>query len=188
MIDLGLPSGTKWACCNVGASKPENYGNFYAWGETQPKSVYDEITYQYVTGTDTDGDGLYDRDIQYQDIGSDIAGTSYDTATANWGAPWRMPTNDQCEELCSNCTSEWTTQNGVNGRRFTGPNGGTIFFPAPGMPYGGEIIDVGEYGFFWSSTRNEYSSESALNRFFDSTRVVWNNSGRYQGNTVRPVR
>ncbi len=83
MIDLGLPSGTKWACCNVGASKPEDYGNYYAWGETQPKSVYDEDTYAYY------------QNGSYVNIGSDIAGTGYDAATANWGAPWRRDSGGQ---------------------------------------------------------------------------------------------
>lgn len=103
MIDLGLPSGTKWACCNVGANAPEEYGNYYAWGETQPKSVYGWSTYQY---------GYYNYDGDYShlvNIGSDIAGTGYDAATANWGAPWRMPSKAQCDELINNTTSVWTT-------------------------------------------------------------------------------
>ena len=79
-IDLGLPSGTKWACCNVGASTPEGYGNYYAWGETEPKSEYNLSTYIHCDGSQS----------TYHDIGSDIAGTGYDTATANWGAPWRI--------------------------------------------------------------------------------------------------
>lgn len=121
MIDLGLPSGTKWACCNVGATMPEGYGNYYAWGETQPKSTYNWNTYQY---------GNSGADVV--NIGSNIAGTSYDAATANWGSPWRMPTVSQISELINNCSNTWTTQNGVNGRRFTGTNGGTIFLPAAG--------------------------------------------------------
>lgn len=75
MIDLGLPSGTKWACCNVGASNPEDYGNYYAWGETQPKSVYNSVTYLYCTGQDIDGDGWIDKNLSFVNIGSDIAGT-----------------------------------------------------------------------------------------------------------------
>ena len=110
IIDLGLPSGTKWACCNVGASKPEDYGSYYAWGETKTKEVYNWDTNQYGYNND---DGDYSHLVN---IGSDIAGTEYDAATANWKAPWRMPTIDQCRELLDNCTSEWTTQNDVNGR------------------------------------------------------------------------
>ena len=120
MIDLGLPSGTKWACCNVGATTPEANGNYYAWGETQPKGNYSDRTYQYY------------QDKTWVNIGSDIAGTYYDAATASWGAPWRMPTEDQCEELKNECSIVWTTYNGVYGRMFIGPNDSTVFLPAVG--------------------------------------------------------
>lgn len=183
-IDLGLPSGTKWACCNVGASAPEEYGNYYAWGETSPKSVYNWDTYQYGSSWDN-----------VVNIGSDIAGTGYDAATANWGAPWRMPSLAQCQELCINTTSEWTTQKGVNGQKFTGPNGGTIFFPAVGYRWNSDLLNAGSYGNCWSSTLAEsYSSfpwsNSSLSWFlyFGSGGVGIGYDDLGSGLSVRPVR
>ena len=183
MIDLGLPSGTKWACCNVGASTPEQYGNYYAWGETQPKSVrYYWGTYQW---------GYYNDDEDYShlvNIGSDIAGTSYDAATANWGAPWRMPSLTQIKELFSNVTSAWTTQNGVNGRKFTGPNGGTIFLPAAGFHWNVGLSEAGSYGHCWSSTLEENYPYSAYRLVFRSGGAGCNPDPRCYGFPVRPVR
>ena len=188
MIDLGLPSGTKWACCNVGASAPEGYGNYYACGETQPKSVYNAVTFAYYTGQDTDGDGNIDTNFSVVNIGSDIAGTQYDAATANWGAPWRMPTLTQIEELVNNCTSVWTTQNGVNGRKFTGPNGGTIFLPAAGDRVYSKLSDAGSRGYYWSSTLDESYPSLACGLDFVSGGAWWSVSGRWVGRSVRPVR
>ena len=179
MIDLGLPSGTLWACCNVGATTPEGYGNYYAWGETKTKSVYNWETYQY-------GSHWYN----VVNIGSDIAGTSYDAATANWGAPWRMPTKAQCQELRDKCTSVWTTQNRVNGRKFIGPNGGTIFLPAAGYCYDDRLSVLGSFGHYWSSTLCEADPSGALYLDFDSERAVlyYGAYHRPDGQSVRPVR
>ena len=182
IIDLGLPSGTKWACCNVGASKPEDYGGYYAWGETKTKEVYSWDTYQY---------GYYNYDGDYShlvNIGSDIAGTEYDAATANWKAPWRMPTIDQCRELLDNCTSEWTTQNDVNVRKFTGPNGGTIFLPAAGNRWYSDLYHAGSSGYYWSSTLDDSYPYYAWYLIFYSGGVGTGNDGRFGGLTVRPVR
>ena len=182
MIDLGLPSGTKWACCNVGASTPEQYGNYYAWGETQPKSVYNWDTYQY---------GYYNGYGDYShlvNIGSDIAGTQYDAATANWGAPWRMPSVTQIRELLERCTSTWTTQNGVNGRKFVGPNGGTIFLPAAGGRSNGELYGAGSDGDYWSSTLYEGGPYGGYALYFNSGFANWSYYGRDGGPSVRPVR
>ena len=176
IIDLGLPSGTKWACCNVGASKPEDYGSYYAWGETKTKEVYTGDTYQYY------------QNGSYVNIGSDIAGTEYDAATANWKAPWRMPTREQCQELIDNCTSEWTTQNDVNGRKFTGPSGGTIFLPAAGYRWGSGLDDAGSYGDYWSSTLLESLPGRVWGLDFNSGGVYTYTYYRYFGHTVRPVR
>ena len=180
-IDLGLPSGTKWSCCNVGASAPEQYGGYYAWGETHEKSVYNWETYQYYN------DNLYYPDC-YINIGSDIAGTGYDAATANWGAPWRMPSLAQCQELLNNCSSEWTTLNGVNGSKFVGPSGGTIFLPAAGYRWGG-ILGAGDWGFLWSSTLYESYPDYAYGLRFGSGDADWGpDYYRLFGLSVRPVR
>ena len=176
MIDLGLPSGTLWACCNVGASKPEEYGNYYAWGETQPKSVYDSDNYQ-----------LYNSNTGYVNCGSDIAGTSYDAATANWGAPWRMPSKAQINELLNNTTSTWTTENGVYGRKFTGSNGGTVFLPASGTRWNSGLDSAGSYGYCWSSTPQSFSL-NAWGLYFTSGVANLGGDRRYFGQSVRPVR
>ena len=182
LIDLGLPSGTKWACCNVGASAPEEYGDYYAWGETSPKSVYSWDTYLY---------GYYNDDGDYShlvDIGSDIAGTQYDAATANWGSPWCMPSQAQIKELTESCTSTWTTQNDVKGRKFVGPNGGTVFLPAAGYRWIGELYFAGSYGDYWSSTLYESGPLNAYDLNFDSGGAGWDYYDRRVGRTVRPVR
>ena len=122
MIDLGLPSGVLWSCCNVGASAPEGNGGYYAWGETEEKEVYDWSTYTHCDGSAE----------SFHHIGDDIAGTEYDVAHVKWGNQWNMPSLEQFWELENNCTISWTNQNGVNGTVVTGPNGNSLFFPAGG--------------------------------------------------------
>ena len=180
LIDLGLPSGTKWACCNVGASKPEDYGGYFAWGETTEKSRYYWDTYIHC-------DGSYET---CHDIGKDIAGTQYDAATANWGSPWVMPSKEQMEELKNSCTSEWTTENGVNGRRFIGPNGASIFLPAAGYRWEVDLGRAGSYGDYWSSTLYESRTDNAWYLSFGSGGVYAGDyvGGRGSGLSVRPVR
>ena len=177
-IDLGLPSGTKWACCNVGATTPEGYGNYYAWGVTSPKSVYRSDNYQYGSSS-----------ANIVNIGSDIAGTGYDAATANWGSPWRMPTKAQCVELRDNCNYTWTTQNGVYGRKFTGPNGCTIFLPAAGYRLGSVLNFAGAHGAYWSSSLVESIPYCACSLYFYSGGgVLVCDDIRNHGFSVRPVR
>ena len=178
LIDLGLPSGTKWACCNVGAQKPEDYGGYFAWGETTEKSRYYWDTYIHCDGSSS----------TCHDIGKDIAGTQYDAATANWGSPWVMPSLDQMEELKNNCTSEWTTENGVKGRRFTGPNGASIFLPAAGYRWRDDLNYAGSNGYYWSSTLYESDTYCAYELYFNSGRVGTGYDLRYYGPSVRPVR
>lgn len=175
-IDLGLPSGTKWACSNVGATKPEEYGGYYAWGETEEKNVYRENTYKY-----------YQND-KYVSLGSDISGTEYDVAHVKWGGKWCMPTFDDIKELLDNCTSEWTTLNGVNGRKFTSKiNGNSIFLPSVGFRWDGDLYNAGEYGCYWSSTQYPDFSGRAYTLYFYSGRAFWYSDDRYGGQSVRPV-
>ncbi len=170
-VDLGLPSGLKWATCNVGASNPEGYGNYYAWGETTTKS-------NYLSSTST----------TYGKTMGDISGNAtYDAATANWGGSWRLPTRTEIEELVNNCTWAWTTQNGVNGRKVTGPNGNSIFLPAAGYRYGSSLYGAGSLGYCWSSTPDESSTDYAYNLYFDSGYYVWSSNYRNYGQSVRPV-
>ena len=186
-VDLGLPSGTKWANMNVGATAPEEYGDYYAWGEIEAKDVYNHVTYQYVTGEDTDGDGEYDENEEYDNIGSDISGTDYDVAHVEWGGDWRMPTLEQIQELLENSTSEWTELNGVNGRKFTGPNGNSIFLPATGFFWGNSLFRTGVDGYYWSSTQDESYIFNGNHLLFDSGDDHLRCSIRPSGMTIRPV-
>ena len=170
-VDLGLPSGTKWATCNVGATIPEGYGNYYAWGETTTKTSYDQS-----------------NSVTYGQPMSDISGNAtYDAARANWGSTWRMPTYEEMEELYNNCTWTWTTQSGVTGYRVTGSNGNSIFLPAAGYCDGTSRYGVGESGDYWSSTPYESYDRYAYGLGFSGgyLGVDWN--GRGDGRTVRPV-
>ncbi|MBR7055090.1 MAG: dockerin type I repeat-containing protein [Prevotella sp.] len=193
MIDLGLPSGTKWACCNVGATDPEGYGEYFAWGETSQKDEFIETNYLHATGTDEDGDGWYDD--YHTDTGlwgvwqilGDIAGTEHDVAHVKWGGSWVMPSLDQLHELIENCTYEWTTVNGINGGMFTGQNGGKLFIPAAGYCWGKNLYYDNSYCIYWLSTQSTMYSGGAHAIYFgpNFTRNEYNYRGN--GNTVRPV-
>ena len=150
-IDLGL--SVKWASWNVDASAPEGYGGYYAWGETKEKNVYDNDSYIYYRDT-----GGYGGDA-WQNIGSNICGTSYDVAHVKWGSGWRMPTESEITELLKNCTRQETTVNGVNGQKFTGPNGNSIFLPAAGYRNGTDVYNRGSEGYYWSGmSYSDYGS------------------------------
>ena len=173
MIDLGLPSGTKWACCNLGASTPEQRGDYYRWGETKPVKEGDtDATYPY----------------KNVDIGNNIAGTKYDAATANWGASWRMPTEDQIMELVDNCTYKWTMQNGQEGCKVMGRNGGTIFLPASGYRgcSSGRLGNVDILGYCWSSS-SYVGTGHAYRLIFDSNGCDCGSNYRAFGFPIRPV-
>lgn len=178
LIDLGLPSGTKWACCNVGADKPEAYGGYYAWGETEEKEVYDTSTYKYY------------QNGEYVNLGSDISGTEYDVAHVKWGGKWCMPIIDEIKELFDNCTYERTMVNGVKGLKVTSKsNSVSIFLPATGFRIDGDLYLTGEIGYYWSSTQDRYESCDAnylyIARDADDTCLLTIN--REHGYSVRPV-
>lgn len=182
MIDLGLPSGTMWACCNVGASKPEDYGGYFAWGETRTKSEYTNSTYDYYDGS------------SYRRIGSDISRDKYDVAYEEWGEDWCMPSATKMQEMLDNTTSMWTVQNGVNGRSFTGSNGGKIFLPAAGH-YVWSAPTGGTSGAYWSSTiagSNNSWYACCLQFNADDVSVItstdYRGYYRHMGLSVRPVR
>ena len=180
LIDLGLPSGTKWACCNVDTDHPENqkpvnYGGYYAWGETEGKSNYEEKTYAfYKNGT-------------YINIGDDIAGTNYDVAHVKWGSDWIMPTHDQIKELWLNCSYEHTTINGVSGYMFKGTNGNSIFLPCTGFRSGKELLNRGSEGYYSSSTPHSENSGSSWGLYIYSDFACSAASLRSIGHSVRPV-
>ena len=191
-VDLGLPSGKLWATCNVGASGPTDYGDYFAWGETQPQAsnAYNWSSYKYANGS-YDELTKYCNDSDYGNNGfTDNLTTleaSDDAATANWGAGWRMPTYTELEELKDNCTVTWTTQNGVNGCLFTASNGNGLFLPAAGRRGGGELDGAGSCGYYWSSSL--YTDYPYLARYlnFSSGDYCVSYNSRYGGFTVRPV-
>ena len=170
-VDLGLPSGLKWATHNIGATTPEEYGNYYAWGEVLPKNTYTEA-----------------NSLTYGKSMNDISGTEYDAATVNWGGDWRMPTKTEMQELLDNCTWTWTTQNGVNGYKVTSKlNSNYIFLPAAGYRAGSSLNSTGVYGFYWSSTPYYDVDGYAYRLDFDSASQGMYNGDRYCGLSVRPV-
>ena len=186
-VDLGLPSGTLWATCNLGANSPEEYGDYFAWGETEPKDVYNWSTYKWCNGTEYSLT-KYCTDSSYGAVDNKTElDPKDDAAYVNWGENWRMPTKDQLEELQTECTWTWTTQNGVNGRLVIGPNGNSLFLPAAGSRYVSSLYDAGSWGYYWS--RMLYSSipVDAYDVHFFSEGVFWDNLNRYFGFSVRAV-
>ena len=177
-VDLGLPSGLLWATRNVGASSPTDYGNYYAWGETSPKSVYDWDTYRYYNSSTgftkyTSSDGLT------------ILQSGDDAATANYGG--RTPTKEEWQELTNNTTSQCITINGVNGRCFTGTNGNSLFLPAAGCRSDSSLGNAGIAGDYWSSSLSPDPIYAGFFFFGSGNQLVFGDS-RCFGFTVRAVR
>lgn len=165
-VDLGL--SVKWASCNVGATTPEGYGDYFEWGEIIPME-----------------ECAWDDCITLGDISGN---PQYDAARAIWGGRWRIPTRTECEELLNNCTWTWSVQNGVNGYKITGPNGNSIFLPAAGGTENERYYGQGEEGWYWSSTPHEYYSEiSDYSISFNSERYYLNEGDHGDGHTIRPV-
>ena len=190
-VDLGLTSGTLWATTNMGATNPEDYGDYFAWGETSPKTYFGWDAYKYSNGS-------YDSLTKY--CSHDFFGyngftdglteleLADDAAYMNWGHKWRMPTSAQLEELSNQCTWTYTTINGVNGNLGVGPNGNSIFLPAAGSIDENGASEIGEIGIYKSSTRSPNSPDQTLMIFnsFISPCIVY--SKRNAGSPIRPVR
>lgn len=189
-VDLGL--SVKWASFNVGASKPEDYGNYYAWGETETKTDYNWSTYKYCNGS-YDTQTKYSTNKYYGMIDNNTTlDLEDDAAQVNWGGSWRMPTKDEFTELLNNCTWLWTTINGVNGYLVTSMKSGfwgeSIFLPAAGDRADTSLRYVGSYGLYWSSSLHTNTPYDAwylgFYKGFQSENVCL---GRYEGLSVRPV-
>ena len=198
-VDLGLPSGTLWATCNIGADKPGDYGNYYAWGETERKDAYEWETYRYANGSmalsvhvgltkycnnsEFGHNGFTDNLTELQ--------ASDDPATANWGNGWHTPTMEQWEELLDNTTNQWTTKNGVEGRLFTAKNGKTLFLPDAGdlKDFDSEFTTISFGGHYWSrSLVTDYPNDAwGLHFGSESEYCIVSNCNRSFGLTVRPV-
>ena len=185
-VDLGL--SVKWATCNVGASKPEDYGDYFAWGETTTKTTYDLSTYKWYKGSYTTLT-KYNTDSSRGTVDNKtVLESSDDAATANWGGVWRMPTDAELTELRTNCTWTWTTQNGVNGYKVTSQsNGNSIFLPAAGSRTDSSLYDAGSYGKYWSSSLDTGYPLCAWNVYFYFSSVDRKHFPRDYGLSVRPV-
>ncbi len=169
-VDLGLPSGLKWATCNVGATKPEEYGDYYAWGEIKPKQRYDDDNYTYKSNPET-------------------LPLSADAANVNWGGKWRMPTKAEQDELRKHCTWEWTTLNGEKGYKvISKKNGNSIFLPAAAYRNSSNLSGAGRFGHYWSSSLNATFNFIACFLYFYSSNVcLYDYNDRYCGRSVRAV-
>lgn len=187
-VDLGL--SVKWATCNVGASKPEEYGDYFAWGEVEPKNNYSLSTYKYCNGTnnsmtkysaknDVNRGEFYDNKI--------VLGPEDDAAAVNWGGEWRMPTKEEQDELRNKCTWEWTTLNGVKGYAVIGINRNVIFLPAAGCFGEWSRLGTGVFGYYWSSSLYTNSSDNAYYLGSYSDKLYEYYFYRYFGLPVRAV-
>jgi hypothetical protein len=172
LIDLGLPSGTLWADRNIGADAPEDYGDYFRWGET-------------TTFTENSDD------YEYCDLGENIAGTEYDAATAIFGEGFMIPTLEQLNELLRYCTLDRTTINDVHGMKVTGTNGNSIFLPAAGFRYNFSfsLADDGKGGHYWIATHENLLCDAPRGIFlmFNSILCSWGLFNRGAGLSVRPV-
>lgn len=187
-VDLGLPSGLKWAAYNVGAASPEECGGYYAWGETEEKKDYTWDTYKYFENSYNlvtkyclhERNGVVD--------GKKVLEAGDDVANANWENIWRMPTWDEFDELCKKCTWEWTTMNEVAGYKVTGPNGNSIFLPAAGYRNEDDTHNAKSGGYYWTSSLIGSNCNGAYYLMFDnSERLKGDFARRYSGRNVRAV-
>lgn len=190
-VDLGLPSGTLWATCNLGAETPEGYGDYFAWGESTAKSVFDWSIYDYCNGT-YNTLTKYCNMSQYGNNGFTDTLTvlegSDDAATVNLGPNWRIPTKEEFDELIANCTRQWSSINYVDGMYFIGPNGNKIFMPAFGVLYDeGEYTPIFGIGYYWSSSLNQENPSIAECLCFNGETCIVGGTSRACGMTIRPV-
>lgn len=198
-VDLGLPSGTLWATCNVGANSPEEYGDYFAWGETKPKKLYGWSNYKHCNGSNvtltkyciSDSHGIVDKKARLE--------LEDDAAHVNWGGDWRMPTVDEMNELCNEnyCSQSWTTHNGINGYMITSKsNGNSIFLPAAHFRRQSESPSIDNVGYYWTSTlytdevygtKNYTSVNLHFYKDYNSRAFHTSYVNRCNGLTIRPV-
>ncbi|MBQ7254306.1 MAG: Ig-like domain-containing protein [Bacteroidales bacterium] len=203
-VDLGLPSGLKWASCNLGASAPEEYGDFFQWGETKPhyysldpltwkenKTGYEWTNYKFRTSGNTSNTVRISKYNTSSSCGpvdnNTVLDSEDDAAAVNWGGSWRMPTADEWDELINKCSWTWTTQNGVNGYLVTGSNHNSIFLPAAGLWSGSDIYYPGSLGRYWSLSLGTDFPAYAGGVSLSSGSVYTCTSDRSFGQSVRPV-
>lgn len=180
-VDLGLPSGLLWSNMNIGATTPEGYGNYYAWGETDTKDTYTWDTYKY--GNSTTNITKYNSTDGLTTLES-----TDDAAAVNWGGTWRMPTTEEYTELRENCTWTWTTKNGVNGYEVKGTNGNSIFLPAAGYRNNEDLSEVGFFGYCWSGLLYSAVPQSSFCFIFSQNNIFNRAQDRFFGYPIRPVK
>jgi len=182
-VDLGLPSGTLWATMNVGASSPEEYGDLFAWGETEPKSEY-----AWNNCFDTEDNGSTFK-TYYNNGGLTELLSEDDAASVNWGEGWQTPSMEQFQELIdpNYTTTVWTEQKGIHGRMIIGKNSQYIFLPAAGFCWGPSPSGIGSFGTYWTSSLTTNSSSDAYFMWLDSGSLSSLYSARAQGRSIRPV-
>ena len=184
-VDLGL--SVKWATCNLGANQPEEFGDYFAWGETEPKMAYDWSVYKWCEGSH-DSLTKYCTSGSYGKVdGKTVLDGSDDVAKATLGGQWRMPTDAEWTELRTKCNWTWTTQNDVSGYVVTSNiNGNSIFLPAAGYRIETYLCDTGSDGYYWSSTLDK-DPYYARNIYFNSGKTYRYGNYRFNGYSVRPV-
>ena len=189
-VDLGLPSGLRWASYNLGASKPEEYGDYYAWGETAKKNDFYWSNYKWCNGSDN-ALTKYCDDSSYGyngfTDGKTVLDLEDDVAHVNLGGKWRMPADAEWTELREMCTWRWTTVNGVPGDEVIGPNGNSIFLPAAGYQENTYSLNIGLNGYYWSSSLVPDDMGRAWCLYFDADYVFRDYNYRCNGPAVRPV-
>ena len=179
-VDLGLPSGTQWGSCNVGALHPEDDGAYFAWGEKSDKTVYSLSQYS-----------LYDQvhgTYPYEETLENIAATAYDGAASQLGQPWKIPTKEQIDELLKKCSWAWDVTNGVAGYTVTGPNGNKIFLPAAGKRVDSNTENTGTTGYFWASALADRSDFEAFTLEISTAKRAIDYENRFSGLPIRPVK
>ena len=200
-VDLGLPSRTLWATCNIGAENPWDYGDYFAWGETKGynngKKTFDWSTYKHCKGSSSkmtkysNSTSYWDSSLGTSPDGKTELDPEDDAAYANWGSEWRMPTHAQLEELLNSSytTTTWTTLKGVYGRKISKKDDDNvyIFLPAAGCRYVSSLYDAGSYGSFWSRSLGTSYSSDAYCLLFSSGGIDWGSNYRFFGLSVRPV-
>lgn len=198
IVDLGLPSGTKWACCNVGATSPEEYGGYYAWGETEEKSDYSWKTYKWCNGTRDKITKYVTQELYGIIDNKTVLDLEDDVAHIKWGGSWKMPTSNDMKELCEYCSGMSISLNGIEGILWTGPNGNYVFIPCAGIRCGKEegwtnlggpnmdIIGLNTSVNYWTSSLNVYDNTEAWS-LINWECSVWYVFHREDGFPVRPV-
>lgn len=188
-VNLGLPSGLKWATCNVGAVSPSDYGGFYAWGETKTKSYYDWDNYFDTWDNRNDSKNLYNNSRMKLIVPS----SGHETARENWGGTWRMPTEPEFKELLVKCRWVWTSINGHGGYKVIGPNGKSIFLPAAGYIIPTSHISAGIFGSYWTNALGSFTPNDARYLHFGDRNKTTSyiiscyNGTRCHGRSVRSV-